>query len=89
MFTMNPDGTGQSEFYGSNSYWPNALFHARPVPNQPTKFVGIVTGHHVGRAGEMILFDRSKGRFETDGVVPRFPDQKSEVQPLIEDKRLR
>jgi hypothetical protein len=23
LFTMNPDGTGQSEFYGSNSYWPN------------------------------------------------------------------
>ena len=27
LFTMNPDGTGQSEFYGSNSYWPNSLFY--------------------------------------------------------------
>ena len=29
LFTMNPDGTGQSEFYGSNSYWPNSLFYTR------------------------------------------------------------
>ncbi len=86
LFTMNPDGTGQSEFYGSNSYWPNAVFHARPIPNQPTQFVGIVTGHHVGRAGEMIIFDRSKGRFETDGVVQRIGDRHGKVVPLIEDK---
>ncbi len=24
---MNPDGTEQMEFYGSNSYWPNSLFY--------------------------------------------------------------
>jgi hypothetical protein len=24
LFRMNPDGTGQSEHYGSNSYWPNS-----------------------------------------------------------------
>ena len=30
LFHMNPDGTEQMEYYGSNSYWPNALFYARP-----------------------------------------------------------
>ena len=75
LFTMNPDGTGQSEFYGSNSYWPNSLFYTRAIPNHPTKFVGIVTGHHVGRAGEMIVFDRAKGRREADGVVQRISDR--------------
>ncbi len=29
---MNPDGTGQAEYYGTNSYWPNAIFYARPDP---------------------------------------------------------
>ena len=29
LFTMNPDGTGQMEYYGANSYWPNAIFFAR------------------------------------------------------------
>ncbi len=86
LFTMNPDGTSQSEFYGTNSYWPNSLFFARPVPNHPTKFVGIVTGHHVGRAGEMILFDRAKGHSETDGVVQRIGDRHGRVEPLVEDK---
>ncbi len=86
LFTMNPDGTGQNEFYGSNSYWPNSLFFARPIPNRPTQFVGIVTGHHVGRAGEMILFDRAKGRSETDGVVQRIGDRHGRVEPVIEDK---
>jgi hypothetical protein len=86
LFTMNPDGTGQSEFYGSNSYWPNSIFHARAIPGHATKFVGIVTGHHVGRAGEMILFDRAEGRHETDGVVQRMGDRQGRVEPLIEDK---
>ena len=86
LFTMNPDGTGQSEFYGSNSYWPNSLFHTRAIPNHPTKFVGIVTGHHVGRAGEMIVFDRAKGRREAEGVVQRISDRHGRVEPLIEDK---
>ena len=86
LFTMNPDGSNQSEFYGSNSYWPNSLFFARPIPDHPTQFVGIVTGHHVGRAGEMILFDRAKGRWETEGVVQRISDRHGRVEPLIEDK---
>ena len=24
LYAMNADGTGQAEYYGSNSYWPNA-----------------------------------------------------------------
>ncbi|HYW78025.1 MAG TPA: hypothetical protein VE890_00545, partial [Thermoguttaceae bacterium] len=62
---MNPDGTDQRGYYGSNSYWPNSLFYARPVPGSVTKFVGIVSGHHgVRRAGPLVLFDVSKGRHE-------------------------
>ena len=45
LFTMNPDGTGQREFYGSGDFWPNAIFYARPIPDHSTKVVGIVTGH--------------------------------------------
>ncbi|MFO8014156.1 MAG: hypothetical protein R6X20_12730, partial [Phycisphaerae bacterium] len=30
LFEMNPDGTSQFELYGSNSYWPNSMFYARP-----------------------------------------------------------
>ncbi|NQT40644.1 MAG: hypothetical protein HQ581_24335, partial [Planctomycetes bacterium] len=57
LFTMNPDGSGQREFYGSGGYWPNGIFYTRAIPKHPTKGVGIVTGHHVGRVGELVVFD--------------------------------
>jgi formylglycine-generating enzyme required for sulfatase activity len=86
LFTMNPDGTGQREFYGSGGYWPNAIFFARPIPNHPTKVVGIVTGHHVGRVGELVIFDPALGRTENEGVIQRIPGYGKKVDPLIEDK---
>ena len=86
LFSMNPDGTGQAEYYGSNSYWPNSVFYARPVPRHPTQIAGIVTGHHVGRVGELVLFDPAKGRHEVEGVVQRIPGAGRKVEPLIEDK---
>lgn len=86
LMHMNPDGTSQTEYYGSNSYWPNALFYARPFPGSSSKFVGIVGGHHgVARFGEMVLFDVAKGRFEADGVIQRIPGYGQKVEPIIKD----
>lgn len=87
LFSMNPDGTNQREYYGSNSYWPNAIFYARPIPGHPTKVVGIVGGHHgAPRMGEMVIFDPALGRFEADGVVQRITDYGEKVEPLILDR---
>jgi len=86
LFTMNPDGTCQREHYGSGGYWPNAIFFARPIPGHPTKVVGIATGHHVGRVGELVIFDPALGRTSTDGVVQRIPGYGKKVEPLIQDK---
>ncbi len=86
LFQMNPDGTGQMEYYGSNSYWPNAMFYARPVPGHPTMFCAIVGGHHdVPRMGELVLFDPARGRTEADGVVQRIPGRGGKVEPKILD----
>jgi len=74
LMTMNPDGSDQQEYYGSNSYWPNSLFYTRPLPGSSTKFVGIVTGHHgVARKGRLYLFDVGQGRHEVDGVLQQIP----------------
>ena len=87
LFHMNPDGTGQMEYYGSNSYWPNSIFFARPVPGHPTLVAGIVTGHHgVRRMGELVLFDPALGRFEADGVVQRIPGHGQAVEPVFKDR---
>ncbi len=86
LFHMNPDGTGQMEYYGSNSYWPNSLFYARPIPGDPTKFVGIVGGHHgARRMGELVLFDPALGRREAQGAIQRIPGRGRKVEALIED----
>ncbi len=86
LFSMNPDGTAQREHYGSNSYWPNAMFYAKPIPDGAGKFVAIVTGHHgVRRMGELVVFDPSQGRHETSGVVQRIPGRGQKVEATILD----
>ncbi|MDP6542932.1 MAG: SUMF1/EgtB/PvdO family nonheme iron enzyme [Phycisphaerae bacterium] len=86
MMTMNPDGTNQVAYYGSNSFWPNSLFFSRPIPGSSTKFVGIVGGHHgIPRMGEMVVFDTGKGTHEADGVVQRIPGYGKPVKPIIRD----
>lgn len=86
LFQMNPDGTEQREYYGSNSYWPNSTFFARPVPGRPTRVIGVVSGHHdTQRMGDLIVFDVAKGRHAADGVVQRIPGRGQPVEPLIRD----
>lgn len=86
LFHMNPDGTNQTEYYGSNSYWPNSMFYARPIPNHPTQVVTIVGGHHDNpRMGELVILDPAKGRFEADGVVQRIPGRGKDVEPILLD----
>ncbi len=87
LFSMNPDGTDQKAVYGSNSYWPNSIFYARPIPDHPTKVIGVVSGHHgVRRTGELVLFDPSRGQHETQGVVQRIPGRGQKVEPIINDR---
>jgi len=86
LFHMNPDGTEQTEFYGSNSYWPASMFYAKPLPGQATKFVAIVGGHHdLPRMGDLVIFDAAKGRFEADGAVQRIPGRGRKVEPAMLD----
>lgn len=87
LMTMNPDGSDQQEFYGSNSYWPNAIFYHQHIPGSSTKFVGIVTGHHgVPRKGELILFDVARGRIETQGAVQKFPFRGKPIENITKDQ---
>lgn len=87
LFRMNPDGTQQMAYYGSNSYWPNAMFYTRPIPGHPTRVVTIVSGHHgVRRMGELVILDPALGRSEADGAVQRIPGFGKPVEARIEDQ---
>lgn len=88
MFTMNPDGTNQRAYYGSNSYFPTSYFDARPIPGRPAAMVGIVTGHHsIPRSGRLILIDTNKGRQEADGVIGEIPYSGRKVEAEIRDRQ--
>ncbi|WP_274949772.1 SUMF1/EgtB/PvdO family nonheme iron enzyme [Bacteroides cutis] len=88
MFTMNPDGTNQRAYYGSNSYFPTSYFDARPIPGNPSAMVGIVTGHHsIPRSGRLILIDTNKGRQEAEGVIGEIPYSGQKVQAEIRDRQ--
>ncbi len=86
LFSCYPDGTNQRALYGSNSFWPNGIFYARPIPGKPMQFAGIVTGHHgVARVGELVLFDVNRGTHEANGVLQRIPGYDKPVEPLVRD----
>jgi len=87
LMAMNPDGTGQRAVYGSNSYWPNALYFPRGIPGAPSKIIAVISGYHgVNRMGELGLLDLTKGWYEAEGVVQRIPGRGKPIKTVIRDK---
>ncbi|MHC4399885.1 MAG: SUMF1/EgtB/PvdO family nonheme iron enzyme [Planctomycetota bacterium] len=86
LMVMNPDGTAQRAVYGSNSYYPNALYYPRAVPGAPGKLAAILSGYHgVNRMGELVLIDTTKGWFEADGIVQRMAHRGEPAVPVVRD----
>ena len=67
LFQMQPDGTGQKEFYGNNSWFPTSILHARGIPNS-NQVVCVLSGHHTYQKGKLAIIDPSRGRQEASGV---------------------
>ena len=67
LFQMNFDGTGQTEMYGNNSWFPTTIAHARGLPGSE-RILAILTGHHSHQKGKLAIIDPNKGRQEAQGV---------------------
>lgn len=67
LFQMAADGTGQTEFYGNNSWFPTTIAHARGIPGTE-KVLAILCGHHSAQAGKLAIIDPALGRQENSGV---------------------
>ncbi|MDP6555928.1 MAG: hypothetical protein QGG71_14760 [Pirellulaceae bacterium] len=67
LFEMNFDGTGQTEFYGNNSWFPTSILHARGIPKSD-KVVCVLSGHHTYQKGKLAIIDPSRGHQEASGV---------------------
>ena len=68
LFTMNPDGTAQTEWYGNNSTYPTSLIHCRPLFSA-SRLLGIVSGHHVAQKGKLAIIDNSAARQGDGGIT--------------------
>lgn len=78
LFQMNPDGTGQTEFYGNNSWFPTTILHARGIGGTQ-KVLAVLSGHHCHQRGKLAIIDRAKGRQENSGVQLIAPMQETEA----------
>ncbi len=67
LLQMNPDGTGQADFYGGNSWFPTTILHARSIPGTQ-RVMAIATGHHTRQTGKLIVLDPARGRQENRGA---------------------
>lgn len=84
---MNPDGTENKALYGSGSMFPNSTFDIQPLPGYGSAFVGIISGHHgVARSGRLIVFDPTKGRKGTAGMVQEIPHRNRPIVEVIKDQ---
>ena len=86
IMTMNPDGTRQMGFYGSNEYWPNHYGSPLAIPGDNGKFVCVVTGHHTPKSGRLCLFDAERARRGTPGALQLIPGNGRPVEEVIMDR---
>ena len=72
LMVMNPDGTGQRSFHGSNSWFPNGLYSPRSLPGKSGELLCILSGYHgPGRTGHLVTVDVNRGAQETQGIMKR------------------
>jgi len=89
LMVMNPDGTGQRGIYGSNSYYPNAIYFAKPLPGDSARFVFILSGYHgPHRMGQLVVLDTTRGFFEGEGIVCRISGRGEPAKREVRDNLL-
>jgi hypothetical protein len=81
LFVMNYDGTGQTEYYGNNSWFPTTILHARSIPDS-NKVVAVASGHHTHQRGKLIVIDRAKGTQENQGVQLVAPPRETKAEKI-------
>ena len=67
LWTMNPDGTGLSAYWGNQSSWPDMQMNARPIPGT-LQVLCDTPGHHQIYDGALAVIDPSKGMNYPDGI---------------------
>jgi len=61
LFTMNPDGTHQTEYFGNQTNWPMTIIHGRQIPDT-RKVIAVAGGHHAPYSGDLMIIDPNIAR---------------------------
>jgi hypothetical protein len=77
LFTMNPDGSHQTEYFGNQTPWPMTMIHARPIPGIG-KVIAVAGGYHGIYSGELMIIDHSQGYNGTQSVTMIAPKRATE-----------
>ena len=87
LMVMNPDGTGQRAVYGSNSWYPNALYFPKALPGNNNRIISIISGYHgPHKMGQLAVIDLSKGWHDADGMVKRISGKGDSIKIEIKDR---
>ncbi|MFW6255703.1 MAG: hypothetical protein ACOC54_02690 [Candidatus Sumerlaeota bacterium] len=78
LFTMNIDGTLQTEYYGNQTFEPTSLQHTRPIPGT-NKTMSIAGGYHHSQGGKLLIIDPSKGQQDYRGLEFLFWDPEKKI----------
>ncbi|MGQ9607005.1 MAG: SUMF1/EgtB/PvdO family nonheme iron enzyme [Thermogutta sp.] len=90
LMVMSPDGTGQRAVYGSNSWFPNALYFPRPLPGRSNRVVAILSGYHgPHRMGQLVILDFTHGWYEEKGILQRISGRGDPIRPVVQDNLVR
>jgi hypothetical protein len=82
LFTMNPDGSHQTEWFGNQNVWPYTFLHGRPIPGTfGVKAICVAGGFHGPYCGELLIIDRSKGTNGAQSISMIAP--KRETKPHV------
>ncbi|MCP4642875.1 MAG: hypothetical protein GY851_20675 [bacterium] len=85
LWTVRPDGSAPTAYYGNNTFNPVGVWEPVQVPNSPY-VMATAAAHHAMTAGSIILLDTTKG---VDGLEPiarltpdaPFPESETHVAP--------
>ena len=73
LWTVNPDGTGLSQYFGNRVLSPGTFMEARSIPGT-TKIICTMTGHNGPTRGALGIIDRTKGDNSQDAITNITPD---------------
>jgi hypothetical protein len=73
LWTVNPDGTNHSIYYGNNTPSPGGIIDARSIPGS-NKIICIFSSCHDRPWGAIAILDRYRGLDNEEGVIQIWPE---------------